>query len=99
MAQTCIFVIRCKNALNNMHRSAVLQAFVGTPLGQVASLWYGKATDHRYWGTRGGLHKVRAARGLDQGCPLSPGLFSAALAPCLDEVLLGLRRLDRRAEV
>jgi hypothetical protein len=42
---------------------------------------------------------VVSERGLDQGCPLSPGLFSAALAPCLADLLDQLRCLDPNAEV
>ena len=88
-----------KNAFNSMHRSAVRRAFAGTPLGKVTGVWYGQSTEHRYWDSKGRYWKVGAARGLDQGCPLSPGLFSAALAPCLREILSRLQQLDPHAEV
>ena len=88
-----------RNAFNAMHRSAVLRAVSGSPLGRVAAAWYGRGTLHRYWDTQGRMWKVRSERGLDQGCPLSPALFSAALAPCLVNLQDRLRRLDARAEV
>ena len=83
-----------RNAFNTLHRSAALRAVAGSPLGRVASAWYGRKTEHRYWDERGKVWGVVAERGLDQGCPLSPGLFGAALAPCLADLLDRLRVLD-----
>ena len=88
-----------KNAVNTLHRSAVQRSLAGTPLRRVVAAWYTRGSLHRYWDERGRHWEVKTERGLDQGCPLSPGLFSAALAPRLDEILGRLRPLDPHAEV
>ena len=87
------------NAFNTIYRSSVRQAVAGPPLGTVASNWYQGSTRHWFWDAQGKAWPVDSARGLDQGCPLSPGLFSAALAPQLDKLLASLRGVDGSAEV
>ena len=45
-----------------------------------------------------GLH-VRATQGVDQGCPLSPGLFAIGLAPSLERIHAGLVQLSPECRV
>ena len=75
-----------KNAFNSLSRCAVLRAFAGIPLGLMVSAMYGQPTQHLFWDDLGCGSRISAQRGVDQGCPLSPALFSAAIAPALQDL-------------
>ena len=61
--------------------------------------WLGKPTEHVLWDSRGRAHRVESNVGVDQGCPLSPLLFSLALAEALQSLSEQLRLLDPAAHV
>ena len=89
----------CKNAFNMITRPAIRAACAGTFLGHVADVWYRHSSTHWFWDSSGKAWPVQSARGVDQGCPLSPGLFCAALAPALASIDQRLRALDPQARV
>ena len=89
------------NAFNTMSRSAVRAALEGTipGLARACGWWYAQPTTHIYWDERQQAHEIIAEQGVDQGCPLSPALFSIALAPKLAALETHLRASDDRARV
>ena len=84
------------NAFPSVDRAAV-QAAVRKhcpSLEPVAQAWYGGASRHAVRGGGETLH-VDQHQGLDQGCPLSPALFSLTLRDPLDALAGKLREPGR----
>jgi hypothetical protein len=68
-------------------------------LGRVANTLYAVDTAH-YWVDRAGCgHAVVAAKGVDEGGPLSPGFFAVSIAPALRRLDECLCELDAGAVV
>ena len=89
-----------KSAFTRMRRRAVLRR-VRERCPELEGLvvqWYGRATVHSAAGAGGVSHLVEQQEGLDQGCPLSPALFSIGLAPELCALRDFLRTLDPRCK-
>ena len=89
----------CKNAFNMITRPAIRRACRETTLGRIADAWYSDSSTHWFWDASGKAWQVDSARGVDQGCPLSPGLFCAALAPALKDIDQHIRSVDPQARV
>ena len=89
------------NAFNTISRSAVREALVATipGLSRACGWWYSQPTSHLFWDEHQHAHTITAERGVDQGCPLSPALFSLALAPKLAALEASLRARDDRTRV
>ena len=47
-------------------------------------------TKHLFWDDESEAQPIRATRGVDQGCPLSPALFAIGLAESLERIQTGL---------
>ena len=89
------------DAYNATERGPI-QAAMGARLprlSRVAATLLPTTTYHYWLGEGANAHVVRAERGVDQGCPLSPALFAIALAPVLTSLQVGLRLLDPAAAV
>ena len=61
--------------------------------------WLAGPTTHVFWDDTGSAHPLRAAAGVDQGCPLSPLLFAVGIAAALESMDRQLRALDASARV
>ena len=90
-----------RNAFNAMSRISLCQAVVARVprLARVVESWYADATEHVRWDEDGEAGMIRAERGVDQGCPLSPAFFALAVAPVLEQLEGNLRSLDPHAHV
>ena len=87
-----VMALDLSNAFPSVTRAAV-QAAVRKhcpSLEPVAQAWYGGASRHAVRGGGETLH-VDQHQGLDQGCPLSPALFSLTLRDPLDALAEQLR--------
>ena len=76
------------NAFNTISRAHIRQTLADKvpALSRVVGPWYRQSTTHTYWDESGQAHKVAAERGVDQGCPLIPAVFSISMAPKLEEI-------------
>ena len=86
--QAVVLAFDVQNAYNSVPRGVLLAAVArrAPALLPLAHAWLAQPTTHLYWdeGTSG--HGVRAERGVDQGCPLSPAFFAIAIADALESV-------------
>ena len=89
------------NAYGNIPRDRILEGVSSRvpELAGTAWAWLGAGTTHWLWDEGGRAHPVRATKGVDQGCPLSPVFFALGLASSLQEIARRLRDLDRQAHV
>ena len=98
-----------RNAYNSLTRDAVrvglaqgsrfVLASHGVMLPDVAPTLASGVTTHWWMDAVNEACDVRAERGVDQGCPLSPALFALAVGPALGRLASALRRLDSDALV
>ena len=100
-SQDVVLKFDCSNAFNSMPRQLVLDAVQARApaLMPVASAWLCLQTDHLYWSDGGKGLQVHASTGVDQGCPLSPGLFAIGLAPSLERIQAELVQLSPECRV
>ena len=56
------------------------------PFAPVAAAWLCLPTCHLFWGDNAEGLPVRATKGVDQRCPLSPALFAIGLAASLERI-------------
>ena len=98
--EAVILALDFTNAFNSVLRSAVRAAVASRlgPLAPLCAVICGASTRHWYYDSSGG-NPVAASRGVDQGCPLSPGFFAVGIAPVLDALQGTLRALDPAARV
>ena len=98
-----------KNAYNSLTRAAVREGIAhGTrtvpgahavQLPDVTPTLAAGVTTHWWVDAANEASDVRAERGVDQGCPLSPALFALAIGPALERLAGKLRQLDPDALV
>ena len=98
-----------KNAYNSLTRAAVREglehgkravlAAHAVQLPDVAPTLATGITTHWWVDAVNEASDVRAERGVDQGCPLSPALFALAIGPALGRLAAALKRLDPDALV
>ena len=71
-----------------MPRQLILDAVLARApcLAPVAAAWLCLPTTHLFWGDNAEGLPVRATKGVDQGCPLSPALFAIGLAASLERI-------------
>ena len=86
--QDVVLKFDCSNAFNTMPRQLILDAVRRRAPGlmPVVSAWLCQPTEHLFWGVGGKGSPIRATRGVDQGCPLSPALFAIGLADALERI-------------
>ena len=91
----------CTNAFGSINRGALRSAArnLCPSLAWVAEHWYRKPVQHLWWDKQGQAHEVPAARGVDQGCPLSPAAFAITIASPLQRIKDRLIQLDAQAHV
>jgi len=96
----CFVKLDFRNAFNSVERAAVLQALrLQCPeLLRVGATLLPMETTHPWYGDTD-VCRVKSERGADQGCPLSPAMFSMAIAPLLDSLLGTVRARDEHAWV
>jgi len=90
-----------KNAYNCTLRSAV-HAGVRSRFPELAVLadtLCPEETHHYWFGADECSRRIRAVRGVDQGCPMSAALFAIAIASPLEELQAELRAVDPNAVV
>jgi len=89
------------NAFNTMPRQQIVDAVAARlpAMTEVVRVLLGQPTTHLWWD--GGVEgkPVRATKGVDQGCPLSPALFAIGLAGALDHISSRLHELDASARL
>ena len=98
-----------RNAYNSLTRKAAREGLAqgaravlashAVALPDVAPTLASGVTTHWWVDAVGEASPVKAERGVDQGCPLSPALFALAVAPALARVASALRQLDADALV
>ena len=98
-----------RNAYNALKRDAAAAGWAAgaravaaahaVKLPDVAPTLAAGVTTHWWIDAAGEACEVRAERGVDQGCPLSPAVFALAMAPALARVAAALRELDPNALV
>ncbi len=89
----------CKNAYNSTLRSAVHEGVRSRipALATIAATLCPEETSHYWFGADDCSRRIRAVRGVDQGCPLSAALFAIAIASPLEELQAELRKVDPNA--
>ena len=90
------------NAFNSIPRSRVMDGVAARApsLYHIVQAWLGaNPTTHFFWNDADAATPIRAKRGVDRGCPLSPGLFAIALADALGDIAADLQRLSPECRV
>ena len=90
-----------KSAFTRIRRRALLRRVRQRcpELESLVAQWYGRVTVHAAAGAGGASRKAEQQEGLDQGCPLSPALFSIGIGSELCAFRDYLRALDPRCKV
>ena len=99
-ADAVILSLDLRDAFTSVRRDCVLSAarqaggdvYVAARAVAATDTWHVVMAD-------GDARTVTQRVGLDQGCPLSPGLFAVAVAPALQEVTREVCRIDPQAKV
>ena len=99
--QDVVLKFDCSNAFNTIPRQLILDAVMARApsLAPVAAAWLCQPTTHLVWDGGGKGLPIRATRGVDQGCPLSPAFFAMALAGPLDRIHSRLATLSSSCRV
>ena len=80
-----VLALEVRNAFTSLDRAVAATNIAATlpVLAPVFQAWYGQSTVHQVGDGTQKRREVRQLGGLDQGCPLSPASFAAAVAPAL----------------
>ena len=99
--KVAILSVDATNAFNAIQRQAIRTGVAAHApvLARTAAAWYTHAAEHHWWDKDGSHFGVVAERGVDQGCPLSPALFSMAVRDKLDLLEQKVRALDPNGKV
>ena len=101
LPSAAVLAFDASNAFNTIPRQNLLDAVArrAPALLGIANAWLTRETTHTYWPRDGAALPVRARTGVDQGCPLSPGLFAIGIADALSRADARLTHLHPSARI